>query len=154
VPPLPPYANVVANLDPAALHLLSFSNSAPIPHELCFSGSSQTPVWTAQLSCPSFSPHSFPSPLSLPCLQVLRVPWIRHKSIRIVVQPGVKYRVVAAAWGPGVQVPRKRDDHYTRGSLGHRSRECLGAWDERCLDRRGNCWRETGAEPEASECRV
>jgi hypothetical protein len=70
-------------------------------------------------SLPSFfSPlsvhRSFPSSISptlpsfpIPPLQVVHLEYKRQHAVRVAVTPGVTYRVVAAAWGPGVQVQRR-----------------------------------------------
>jgi hypothetical protein len=38
---------------------------------------------------------------------VIHLEWKRQYAVRVAVTPGVTYRVVAAAWGPGVQVQRR-----------------------------------------------
>ena len=41
--------------------------------------------------------------------QVIRMDNKRQQTVAIAVTPGVKYRVVATAWAPGVQVDFERE---------------------------------------------
>ncbi len=104
---------------PLSSPLLSLYSFLPSRAPSCFSPITPTSLVSLprrptcllrRIAFPSHPTPSRPTSLSTPCLQVIHIEWKRQQAVRVAVTPGVTYRVVAAAWGPGVQVPTKRDN--------------------------------------------